>query len=238
MNFLRLRVMQSCLPLLLAASYLGLGAACSDNSLLLRGDGDSVVRDQPSVDDDDTTTGADDDDGTPYDEEPPRWLDDCPPEAIEATDFFGPDGSDEIYVLANGQTESTATLVVPYSGTYAVYDTYVYESGASQINESGYLRIRNDQNVDGLPLWGNCQAEYIIQDGDNDGAAPAPLIYLGSFNLTEGDNALTLYHYCPLFREGLCEGYHIGESVGDNSCLGNGVNSLHLTADGICLVPR
>ncbi len=231
------KMMTRLLPVLLC--LLALGVACSsDNSLLKRGNGDYLVDDPSDDDDDDTSVVSDDDDGTPYDEEPPRWLDDCPPEAVQATGFFGPDGEDEIYVLANGQTESTGTLVVAAAGTYAVYDTDVYESGASQINESGYLRIRNEQNQDGLPIWGNCESEYIVQDGDNDGGAPAPLIYLGSFQLTEGENALTLHHFCPLFRQGLCEGYHIGESAGDNSCLGNGVNSLHLTAGGICLVPR
>jgi len=221
---------------------LGLVAlGCSDNELLARGD-DQVVPAPPGdpdpdpVDDDDVV--ADDDDGSPYDEEPPQWLDDCPPEALVATDFFGPEGTDEIYVLANGQTESIGTLVASPGGVYAVYDTYVYESGASQINESGYVRIRNDANTDGLPLWGNCGDEYIIQDGDNEGGAPAPLIYLGSFELVEGYNELTLHHFCPLFRQGLCEGFHIGETQGDSSCLGDNVNSLHLTADGICLVPR
>ena len=56
--------------------------------------------------------------------------------------------------------------------------------------------------------------------------------------MDQGDNALTLYHFCPLFRQGLCEGFHIGETQGDSSCLGDNVNSLHLVAGGICLVPR
>lgn len=235
------RVTMSFLAALVAA--LGLVAlGCSDNELRARGDeipvlpAPPIVDDDPVADDDDAV--ADDDDGSPYDEEPPRWLDDCPPEALVAADFFGPDGADEIAVLATGQTESTGTLVASPGGVYAVYDTYVYESGASQINESGYLRIRNSVNTDGLPLWGNCDDEYIFQDGDNDGGAPAPLVYLGSFELVEGYNELTLHHFCPLFRQGLCEGFHIGDTQGDSSCLGNNVNSLHLTADGICLVPR
>jgi hypothetical protein len=217
-----------------------LGLGCSDNKLLTMGDDPIVVPDPPGDDDvaDDDDAVADDDDGAPYDEEPPQWLDDCPPEAIQATDFFAPDGGDEIYVLANGHTEDTGTLVASPAGVYAVYDTFVYESGASQINESGYLRIRNEVNTDGLPLWGNCGDEYIVQDGDNDGSAPAPLIYLGSFELVEGYNELTLHHFCPLFRQGLCEGFHIGETQGDSSCLGNNVNSLHLVAGGICLIPR
>ena len=40
---------------------------------------------------------------------------------------------------------------------------------------------------------------------------PTLLIYLGSFELVEGYNELTLHHFCPLFRQGLCEGLHLGD---------------------------
>ncbi|MEE2829047.1 MAG: hypothetical protein VX498_07660 [Myxococcota bacterium] len=223
---------------------------CSDNGLrpipgdvpILTGgegdDDDSPI--DPGVDDDDT--GGPYDDGVDDDDvgldEPPPWRDDCPPEATTATDFYGPNGEDEIYVLDSGATEATATLVVPVAGLYAVYDTAVYESGASQTNETGYLRIRNSHNPEGTPAIANCGDEYIVADNDNSGSPPAALIYLGTFDLDEGENNLTLHHFCPLFDQGQCEAFHNGAPDDASGCYGNGPNSIHLVGDAICLVPR
>jgi len=224
---------------------------CNENSLRTLGDdplppplddGEEQGEPQTEGDDDDDTDGApyedeQDDDDVGLDE-PPPWREDCPPEALSPTEFYGPNGEDEIAVLSTTPTEATGTLVVPVAGFYAVYDTAVYESGASQTNETGYIRIRNFENPEGLPAINNCGDEFIVQDSDNSGIPPAPLGYLGSFELVEGNNEVTLYHFCPLYLQGQCEQFHIGDPGDPSSCYGAGPNSIHLVGDAICLVPR
>jgi hypothetical protein len=209
---------------------------CNENSLRTL-DEEQLPPLDIADDDDDTTPDpetSDDDDSIA---DPPDWRSECPPEAFEGVGFYGPAGETEIYVLDSDPTEATATLVVPVSGLYAVYDTAVSESGSSQINETGFLRIRNSANPDGVPRNPNCGPDYVVQDSDNSGAPPAPLSYLGMFELVEGDNTVTLYHFCPLFNQGECEDFHIGDPEGASGCSGSGPNSIHLAGDGICLVP-
>lgn len=224
---------------------------CNENSLRTLDEEELPPLDLAAADDDDDTTpesASDDDDDSipdpdPSDDDdasisdPPDWRTECPPEAFDGVDFYGPDGESEIYVLDSSPTEATATLVVPVSGLYAVYDTAVSESGSSQTNETGFLRIRNSANPDGVPRNPNCGSDFIVQDSDNSGVPPAPLSYLGMFELVEGDNAVTLYHFCPMFNQGECEDFHIGDPEGASGCLGSGPNSIHLNGDGICLVP-
>lgn len=237
------------LQLILVLAALSL-LACNENSLhTLPGDAappvlgdDDDSDDENPVDDDDDATGDPYDDPVDDDdvgiEEPPPWRDDCPPEALQEVDFYGPNGEDEIYVLDSSPTEAVATMEVSVAGLYAVYDTAVYESGGSQTNETGYLRIRNDSNPEGVPTLNNCGDEYIIQDNDNSGSPPAALIYLGTFPLDAGANEVTLHHFCPLYRNGECEGFHIGAPDDPSGCSGNGPNSLHMSGHGICLIPR
>ena len=197
--------------------------------------------DDDDGDDDDSDPNSDDDDANPGDDdddEPEEWLDECPENAVPITDFYADDGGDGIYTLSWGPTEMDATLETPVAGMYAVYDTYVYESGGSQTNESGFVRIRNSGNPDGAPVSPNCGLDYIVQDSDNSGTPPAPLVYLGTFELAAGANELTLYHYCALFRQGYCSTFHIGDPGATSGCDGSGANSIHLEGEGICLVPR
>ncbi len=234
------------LGLLLAASV-----GCSDSALQALHDATADTQDGDDgggIDDDDTAfddddsglveddPGFDDDDSTGDD--PPPWLDACPDDAVPITGFAAPDGGDEIHVFSWGPTWMNATLTAPVSGRFAVYDSGVYESGPSQTNESAYLRIRNPDNPDGVPEDPTCEAEHVVVDGDNDGPPPAPLTYLGTFPLVQGDNDLTLHHYCPLFRAGRCEALHVGEPPAHSGCDDGGLNSVHLVAAGICLVPR
>jgi len=209
---------------------------CNENSLRTLDDEQPPPLDVGDDDDDDTPepeTGDDDDSIA----DPPDWRSECPPEAFEGVAFYGPDGETEIYVLDSDPSEATATLVVPVSGLYAVYDTAVSESGASQTNETGFLRIRNSANPTGVPENPNCGEDFLVQDSDNSGIPPAPLSYLGMFELVEGDNEVTLYHFCPLFNQGECEDFHIGDPDAESGCFGSGLNSIHLTGDGLCLVP-
>ncbi len=246
------------LPVLIGVmSLLG----CNDNALRQLGDPLQDPYGDPANDDDDSWDGQDDDDsGGPYDdgqpddddsdgpgpsddddaadEPPPQRIGECPPEAIPLTDFYGPDGQDEIYVLAWNNTQATATLVTPVAGLYDVYDTEVSESGASQTNESGYIRIANDHNPSGVPEWGNCVNDWIVPDVDNDGPPALPWVYLGTFDLNDGDNQVILSHYCPIFRAGECGTFHVGDPDAASGCNDSGPNSIHLNAEGICLIPR
>ena len=204
-------------------------------------DDDASEDDDDAVSDDDDDGAEDDDDDVSDDDDdddPDPWIDDCPDGAYSVTDFYSASGGDEIYVLSWDPTEADATLVSPVSGLFAVYDSYVYESGASQTNESGFIRIRNSANPEGAPSTPNCGLDFIVQDNDNDGDPPAPLIYMGTFELVAGDNELTLYHFCPLFRQGYCQAFHIGDPGQDSGCESGGANSIHVNGEGFCLVPQ
>ena len=122
---------------------------CSDAALVQLSDGERG----PTYDDDDAGTddddASDDDDGSPYNESdddddavgddddsdgpgtddddigspPPARISECPPNALEIVDFYGPSGEDEIYVLAWNNTSATATLEAPFAGLYATQST-------------------------------------------------------------------------------------------------------------------
>ncbi|MCO4771863.1 MAG: hypothetical protein KDA24_17660 [Deltaproteobacteria bacterium] len=199
-------------------------------------DDDDNTNEQPADDDD---LANDDDAGDDDDGLPPKTIDDCPEGAVFVTDFWGPSGEDEIYVLGNGNnpTEATATLVSPVAGLFDLYDISVAESGNSQTNESGFIRIRNAVNPVGAPAFANCGYEWIQTDPDNEGAPPE-LFYMGSFDLVEGENEVTLYNYCGLYRQGLCSEFHIGDPDTGGGCNTGNYNSIHLAGEGICLIPR
>jgi hypothetical protein len=201
-------------------------------------DDDDFSEDDDDAVQDDDDFSEDDDDAVQDDDDPDPWLDDCPEGSYSVTDFYGAGGGDEIYVLSWDPTEASATLVSPLGGLFAVYDSDVYESGGSQTNESGFVRIRNSANPEGAPTTPNCGLEYIVQDNDNDGSPPAPLIYMGTFSLVAGANDLTLYHFCPLFRQGYCQTYHVGDSSASSGCDDSGPNSIHVSGEGFCLVPQ
>jgi hypothetical protein len=159
---------------------------------------------------------------------PPEQVSECTP---GTTATMSPE---EIYVLSWTDTETYATLTTAESGYSHVYDYSISESGSDQWNESAFLRIRNTTNPDGTPVYANCGYEWLVIDADNYGDLPeGSRIYIGTFWLDAGDNAMTLYHYCPLYRSGQCESFHI--TVNDDTCDNGGVNSVHVEADGICL---
>ena len=247
--------MSRSIGLVLALLVLLGGLACNDSNLVQLPDGERawVDDDDAALDDDDA---SDDDDGSPYnegdddddtlplddddalDEPPPARISECPPDALQIVDFYGPSGEDEIYVLAWNNTTATATLEAPIAGLYDIYDTAVAESGASQTNETGFLRVANDHNPSGAPVWANCGDDWIVPDSDNDGAPPDPWSYLGTFDLNEGANAVTLNHWCPVYRTGNCAWFHVGDPDGPSGCNDSGPNSIHLNVDGFCMIPR
>lgn len=237
------------LALLLANSGCNENALAALNAPPERGDEYAVDDDDDddggvhgSDDDDDNTNESGDDDDAADDDDddgpPPKTIDDCPDGAFFVTDFYGPSGEEEIYVLGNGNapTEATATLVSPVAGLFDLYDISVAESGDSQTNETGFVRIRNNVNPEGIPAMSNCGLEWLQVDPDNEGTPPG-LFYMGSFDLVQGNNEVTLYNYCGLFRQGLCEDFHIGDPNDGGGCNTGNYNSIHLAGEGICLVP-
>jgi len=183
------------------------------------------------------TDGGDGGDGGGDDTgEPPR---DGPP--VEITDEC-PDGAtvsmspSEIYVLSWDSTAATATLTASDSGYFHIYDYSIAESGSSQWNESGYVRVSNATNTGGEPVYANCGYDWIVSDSDNYGPLPSgSRIYIGTFWLDAGSNTLTLNHYCPLYRAGECPAFHKTDT--SDTCDNDGVNSVHVVADGLCVTP-
>lgn len=212
--------------------------ACSDYELSIPNDG-TGERDLPPDLTSDTDTGdIDTGDWDPEDPdlaEPPTggppevFLDDCP-DGIEVG--FEPG---EIYVKANDATVATATLNSTQTGWFHVYDTTIAESGSSQQNETGFVRIANADVPDGLPVWATCGDDWIIQDADNSGTPTAEKIYLGTFWLVNGDNALTLEHVCNLVADGECVSDL--NQVSGHMCEDSGnPNSVHVLAEGLCVI--
>lgn len=120
------------------------------------------------------------------------------------------------------------------AGWYHLYDAYVAESGASQLNESAYIHVSNSVNPSGRPATGNCEGEYIVVDNDNSGPRPSQ-VFIGTFYLTAGDNTLTLNHYCPLQRAGRCGAFH-NASASWSTCGSGNINSVHLDLRAFCAV--
>jgi hypothetical protein len=193
----------------------------------------------PDDDDDDDTGVADDDDNGDDDdttqEPPPELLDECPDKV--GYSFVDDDGDGYVAVLS-WEPQDSAVIHVDFTGIFHVYDTYIAESGASQINEIGYLTISNSHNPTGMPDFANCESYWIVPDTDNHGTPPPGSLYVGTFPLVAGeDNLLTLNHYCELYRNGLCQSFQNGTPGADGSCDSSGVNSIHMALDSICLVP-
>jgi len=144
---------------------------------------------------------------------------------------------DTLVVLGWDPITDTGTLTAPSGGFYDLYDTSIAESGASQWNESAYLRVSNTTNPAGLPNWGNCGSDWVVVDADNHGFPGSSLIYLGTFWLDPGVNTLTLLHYCERQRAGECGSLHITDDPG-STCDTSNANSVHVEAQGICAKPN
>ena len=221
-------------------ALLALGG-CNDNGLQSLS-GDDLLLPTDDDDDDDDAVGDDDDSGSPWDEEgddddtsppdgdpPPETLSECP-DGVAVS--FEPE---EIAVLAADTAPGVGTVTTDTAGWYHLYDIALSESGDSQWNETLYLRVPNDTVPDGRPLWANCEAEWLVVDADNYGAPPAGTRqYMGTFWLDAGANSLNLYHFCNLYRQGLCTSFHSTEHW--TTCDSTSPNSGHMRGDGVCLV--
>ena len=175
-----------------------------------------------------TDADADGDGDTDTDGPPEGFLDDC----LSDTEAYFEGG--EIYVKSWEQIEAAGTIVVDTQGWYHVYDYSLAESRDAQTNEVSYLRVRNDGRPDGEPYWDNCAGEWFVDDFDNEGDPEEQRIYTGTFWLEAGDNALTMYHYCPRERSGYCPEFH-DTSDSSSTCDSDGPNSVHFNGDGLCL---
>jgi len=201
------------------------------------GPGDDDTGDDDTGDDD---ADPADDDSTPWDDDETPGDDDTEeedcPNGIQFT-VIDPDNDGQVAVLSWSPTEDEAIIQVSVNGVYDIYDSYTAESGASQQNETGWVQITNSVNPQGYPVNGNCGNIYLVQDNDNNGAPTQP-VYLGTFPLKAGeDNLLTLYHYCPIYRTGQCQGFHIGDANSGSGCNTNNANSIHLDLSGLCIEP-
>jgi len=193
-------------------------------------DDDSWPGDDDAGDDDGDDDDSDDDDS---DDDDDAGDEDCP-NGVSAT-VTDSDG-DGMVVITTSDPEDWAIVEVPVDGVYEIYDTQMSESGASQMNESSYIRITNSVNPTGFPVTANCGLDYVVVDTDNNGTPTSP-IYVGTFSLMAGEqNMLILYHYCPLYQSGSCTSFHNGDPNTGSGCNTTNANSIHMDLDGICIV--
>ncbi len=178
-------------------------------------------------------SGKTDDTSTPEEQtpnEPPfEVIDECPDGATASL-------TAGVYVLSWDPSDASGSLEADAEGWYHLYDYALSESGTSQTNESGYLRVPNDGNPDGLPRWANCESEWVQVDQDNAGTpTTGARSYLGTFWLEEGPNTFTFHHFCPLYRSGVCADLH-ETSDSESTCDSSNGNSVHFEGEGICIV--
>jgi len=184
--------------------------------------------DEDPPDEDDPPGDPPDDDPPPSDP-PPEEVDDC--EGDVDAEFIG----SEIYVLSWDRNTDSGSIVAAEPGWYHIYDTALSESGASQFNETAYLRITNSFRPDGEPYFANCGDDWVVQDADNFGSLPGGArLYAGTFWLEAGENIVTMYHYCPLYRSGACPSLHFTDDP-SGTCDSDNANSVHYGGYGICL---
>ncbi len=176
-------------------------------------------------DDDDGDDDGDDDDDDEVDE-------DCP-NGVTAT-VTDSDGDGWVVITTSDPTD-WAIVNVPVDGVYELYDSQLAESGASQMNETGYLTITNSVNPVGFPVNPNCGGLFIVADSDNNGTPTQPT-FLGTFSLMAGeDNHLTLHHYCDIYQAGQCQQFHNGDPNSGSGCNTGNANSIHMDIDGLCI---
>ena len=145
--------------------------------------------------------------------------------------------NEELMVWSWDSGPAVGSVYVEVEGSYHVYSNYIAESGSSQTNESAYLRIANTVNSDGFPQLSNCNDDWVVSDLDNSTTIPSGMVvYVGTFYLTQGDNEVEFYHYCPLYRAGECPSFHINTDS-SSTCDTDNPNSVHFTGTAICLLP-
>lgn len=157
----------------------------------------------------------------------------------------------EIYALGDGTRDrSCATVMVDVTGYYQVFDKYIAESCTRQLDETGFLTIRNSCNASGEPVEENVGDHFVVGDVDNttectsDADCSGGLVcrvgtrssccvsttptFMGTFLLKAGEpNELCLNHWCPLYRAG-----READGFSNDGCAADAINSIHLVLDG------
>jgi len=175
----------------------------------------------------------------------------CDPTAAPPFTFVDDmDGSDDGQIFALGNrdpTQSCGTLTVDVTGYYSIFDTELSESCDDQLDETGYLTIRNTCNGDGWAVERNAEDRFLVYDSDNSpdctsdaecGAGktcrdadshgrccvPVEPVFMGTYLLVEGEpNTICINHWCPEWNAEIAAGRDFGFVV--DSC--DGVNSIH-----------
>lgn len=211
---------------------------CNEISIDKFGDADEPTGDTDGlspVDTDGSGTGTDTDDVDPTQDDPftngelpPNVLDGPCPEGATATWLSG-----ELVRFAEDRGPAIGTLRASQEGWFHVYDLSSAESGASQRNESYFLRIPTSANADGYPIEETCHGDWVAIDPDNNGT-PTERLYLGTFHLDAGDNSVQFFHLCAHVHNGGCEEL-LDLSVPGHHCNEN-INSVHFTGEALCIV--
>jgi hypothetical protein len=157
----------------------------------------------------------------------------------------------EIWALGDGTRDSScATVTVDVTGYYQVFDKYIAESCTRQLDETGFLTIKNSCNAAGEPVEENVGDHFVVGDVDNtmectsDAECGGGMVcrvgtrasccvsttptFMGTFLLKAGEpNELCLTHWCPLYRAG-----READGFVNDGCGADKINSIHLVLDG------
>jgi hypothetical protein len=182
--------------------------------------------------------------------EPPAPCDPGPDPVFQFIDDQDGEDDGQIYALGSGSPAvSCGTLTVDKTGYYQIFDTELSESCSDQLDETGYLRITNSCNPNGVAVEANAGDRFVVLDSDNTppcttdadcGAGkvcregnnhgnccvPDKPTFMGTFLLVAGENnTICLYHWCPVW---LAEKQKSGTDLGfvTADCTGS-VNSVH-----------
>jgi hypothetical protein len=185
---------------------------------------------------------------------PPK--DPCPPEKQVPLTFVDDlDGQPDGQIMARADHaphQSCAKVLTQQTGYYRLYDKYIAESCATQLDETGYLTVKNTCNGAGWATEANAGDRYLVLDSDNtnpctgDGqcgagmrcrlddqhscCVPLKPVYLGTFYLVAGEpNLVCINHWCPEWKAGKQQ---MGKDFGfvKGGCVG--ANSVHFILGG------
>ena len=174
---------------------------------------------------------------------PPIDIDDCPANGVVVSLTPGLMAAHSRHTVDRAKYR-WGRFDVSTAGFYHIYNEYLAESGASQLNEHGFLTIPNAANPGGKPLWGNCGDYWVSADSDNS-SVQSGLEYAGTFWLEAGSNPIGLASLCPFIRKGFCTDFENPSATTACSSwqqigpLGSAAwtNSVHFTGPTVCLVP-
>ena len=180
----------------------------------------------------------------------------CAPSTTTAFTFIDDqDGTNDGQLYALGDSDpkfQCGTLTVTKTAYYKIFDTELSESCSDQLDETGYLRISNSCNPNGVAVEANAGDRFVVIDSDNSPACtkdaecksdevcrqgnnhgrccvPKKPTFMGTFLLVAGEkNKICLYHWCPVWA---AEKSKSGTDLGFVTSGCKGVNSVHFKID-------